>query len=230
VREAEATSECKAVDMTVARYAVDARLGPEHARWLRGAFAGAVDRVEVHQHGVDGLVYRHPLVRFDVSTGRPVVAGLAEGALVLRSVRPLAEIRLGPGVHVVTGFQRTDERPRIGPTSVAARYGFRSPYLALNQDNHEAWNRGSVADRRRLLERVVVGNLLSLSKAVGLHVGARLRAEVDLEPDGRHVLKPGVELLGFRGTFRVNFRIPDLWGLGKSSSRGFGTVARLEGA
>ncbi len=222
------TIERRAVVMTIARYAIDAQLDLEHARWLRGAFTGAVDRAEVHHHGVEGLVYQHPLVRFDVSTGVPVVAGLAEGALILRSARPLSELRLGSHVHPILGFERTDERAEIGPTSDALQYTFRSPYLALNQDNHDAWSRGSPADRRRLLERVVVGNLLSLSKAIGLHVGERLQAEVELEPDGWHVLKPGVRLLGFRGAFRVNFLIPDLWGLGKSSARGFGTVIRSE--
>ena len=29
-------------------------------------------------------------------------------------------------------------------------------------------------------------------------------------------------MLGFLGTFSVNFEIPDYWGIGKSVSRGFG--------
>ena len=33
-------------------------------------------------------------------------------------------------------------------------------------------------------------------------------------------------ILGFLGTFSVNFEIPDYWGIGKSVSRGFGTVVR----
>ncbi len=32
--------------------------------------------------------------------------------------------------------------------------------------------------------------------------------------------------LCFLGTFSVNFEIPDYWGIGKSVSRGFGTVVR----
>jgi hypothetical protein len=31
-------------------------------------------------------------------------------------------------------------------------------------------------------------------------------------------------MLGFLGTFSMNFEIPDYWGIGKSVSRGFGTV------
>ncbi len=33
-------------------------------------------------------------------------------------------------------------------------------------------------------------------------------------------------MLGFLGTFSVNFEIPNYWGIGKSVSRGFGTVIR----
>jgi len=35
-------------------------------------------------------------------------------------------------------------------------------------------------------------------------------------------------MLGFLGTFSVNFEIPDYWGIGKSVSRGFGTVKRRQ--
>jgi hypothetical protein len=154
--------------------------------------------------------------------------GWPKGALILRGVRPFSELRLGTEVHAVRGHERSHGRPAIGPSPNPCRYSLETPYLALNQDNHRSWARGSAVDRRRLLERVVVGNLLSFSKAVGLHVGERLRAEVALDPDGWHVLKPGVRLLGFRGSFRVNFLIPDLWGLGKSSARGFGTLTRTE--
>ena len=34
-------------------------------------------------------------------------------------------------------------------------------------------------------------------------------------------------MLGFLGTFFVNFSIPDYWGLGKSVSRGFGTIVKM---
>jgi len=34
-------------------------------------------------------------------------------------------------------------------------------------------------------------------------------------------------MLGFVSTFLVNFEIPDCWGIGKSVSRGFGTVKKV---
>jgi hypothetical protein len=35
-------------------------------------------------------------------------------------------------------------------------------------------------------------------------------------------------MIGFLGNFSVNFEIPDYWGIGKSVSRGFGTVKRVD--
>ena len=37
----------------------------------------------------------------------------------------------------------------------------------------------------------------------------------------------GVRMVGFKGTFAVNFELPDYIGLGKSVSRGFGTIKRV---
>ena len=41
-------------------------------------------------------------------------------------------------------------------------------------------------------------------------------------------IKNGVELLGISGTFTVNFALPNWWGIGKQSARGFGTIQRIE--
>lgn len=35
-------------------------------------------------------------------------------------------------------------------------------------------------------------------------------------------------MLGFLGTFFVNFEIPDYWGIGKSVPRGLGTVKKIK--
>jgi hypothetical protein len=42
--------------------------------------------------------------------------------------------------------------------------------------------------------------------------------------DDEKVEYKGVSLIGFTGEFRVNFRIPDLFGLGKGVSQGFEVV------
>ena len=214
----------KKVDFTCIQHDLGLRLTMTHARWLRGCVAHRIRRPEFHQHGGDGIIYRHPLIRYDVSRGRAEIAGLAEGALLLRSIPAFDAFELGKDWLRVRERSVHTGRVTIGPTADLMTYVFQTPYLALNQDNFQNWEGGNEVERKRLLSRIVVGNLLSLSKAIGLHVAERLRAEVDLRPCGFQTLKPGIELLGFLGSLRTNFQLPERWGIGKSSSRGFGTL------
>jgi len=218
----------KVVDFTIIRHDLGVRLTMAHARWLRGAVIRRTNRPEFHQHGDDGLIHQQPLIRYDVSTGLAELAGIAEGSLLLRSLPAFDAFTLGR--ETVRVLRRDVElgRVEIGPAAEPIRYRFLTPYLGLNQENHRQWERATSKERQRLLERVLIGNMLSLSKAIGLHVAERLRAEVDLHPCGLQTLKPGVELLGFEGSVRINFRLPMRWGIGKSSARGFGTVIAQE--
>ena len=214
----------RVVDYTIVQHDLGFRLTMTHARWLRGAVVHQVRRPEFHQHGGDGIIYRHPLIRYDVSRGHAEIAGLVEGALLLRSIPAFDTFELGSETVRVRERRVYTGRVTIGPTADPITYVFQTPYLALNQHNYQDWETSNEVVRKRLLSRIAVGNLLSLSKTIGLHVAERLHADVDLHPCGFHTLKPGVELLGFLGSIRVNFQLPERWGIGKSSARGFGTL------
>jgi Cas6b C-terminal domain/Cas6b N-terminal domain len=211
------------------RLSLSQPLGLQQGRWLRGAIIGLTSRREFHNHSGDGFFYQHPLIRYDTSRGDAAVMGLAAGAVLLRGLPTVDCLRLGPDELTVTSRSVTASRVLIGPCAEMVQYEFTTPYLALNQVNHEGWPRARDSERSALLRRILIGNLLSLSKSVELSVSTRLAVETCLWPTGFEELKPGVSLLGFRGSFRVNFLIPDHWGIGKSSARGFGTVRTQEG-
>ena len=224
----EGAASSKLVEHTTVRLTLDRELDLRHARWLRGAIGTIIDRPEFHHHFPQGLLYQHPMIRYFVHGDRAIIAGLAEGAFLLRGLPAFERLRLGAEEYCVLNQSAEASRCVLGPTAEPIVYHFQSPYLALNQENYPIWENGDPFARRRLLKRVVVGNLLSLAKAISLSVSERLHAEVDLQPDGWHELKPDLQLLGFRGAVRVNFDLPEAWGIGKSSARGFGTLTRAE--
>ena len=81
--------------------------------------------------------------------------------------------------------------------------------------------------RQHLLTRkILIGNLLSASKSLGYEVPNTIKADLRVRPK-KSVLKD-TKIMTFTGTFVVNFEIPDYLGLGKSVSRGFGTVKGVE--
>jgi len=75
-----------------------------------------------------------------------------------------------------------------------------------------------------LLNRNLVGNILSMSKSLDYQVPDKIKCHIEVKEQSSSL--KGNEITAFRGFFVTNFQIPDLLGLGKSVSRGFGTVKR----
>ncbi len=219
-----------AVDVVEYRLRFPRPLAAGEATHLRGYFGVAFeDEVLLHHHNADGsLRYAYPRVQFKVLDRAAHLVGLAEGAdLVTRVWAEVDVVRIGAEELPVFDSTLTRRREMIGEAPEAITYSFDTPWLGLNQDNHRAYEADrDPSARRALLARVLVGNCLSLAKAFGHQVGARLCADAGgLRP--RTTRLKGVTMLGFVGTFRVNFHIPDRAGIGKSVSRGFGTVGRV---
>jgi hypothetical protein len=223
---------CRPIDVIEYRLRFGRPLLPGEASQLRGFFGAAyADEVLLHHHRPDGgLHYDYPRVQFKVLDRTGHLIGLAEGCeLVMRLWASVDQARLGEETLPVLGSDLLRRRETLGEVSESLAYRFRTPWLGLNQDNHHNYLAlVDPAERQRLLERVLVGNCLSLAKAFGHRVATRLIADASGLRSWPTRLK-GVEMLGFLGTFRVNFHLPDRIGIGKSVSRGFGTVERVEG-
>jgi hypothetical protein len=182
--------------------------------------------VLLHQHNADGsLLYAYPRVQFKVLQRTAHLVGIAEGGeLVSRLWAQVNHARLGAEELPVLEAALTRRREQLGQAVTSIAYRFRTPWLGLNQDNFHRYeaNRDST-ERRALLERILVGNCLALAKAFGHRVVGRLSADASGLRPWTSRLK-GIEMLSFLGTFHVNFHLPKLVGIGKSVSRGFGSV------
>lgn len=206
-------------------------LRPHEATVLRGFFGGAfADEILLHHHEPGGgFRYVYPRVQFKVLNRTAHLIGIEEGGDLVTQL--WAEVdRAQFGLEVLPVLEGTIRRRRepLGQCAEPVEYRFLSPWLGLNQDNFQAYQHcEGIGARQALLERVLVGNCLSLAKAFGYDVTCRLTADArGLWPVDTHL--KGVPMLGFCGSFRINFLVPGLLGLGKSVSRGFGTVERKD--
>ena len=96
----------------------------------------------------------------------------------------------------------------------------------MNRENYEKYREiKDWKEKKGFLNGILVGNILSMCKSLDYVVTSKLYVHSRL--DDEQVEYKGVPLIGFTGEFRVNFVIPDYMGLGKSVSRGFGTVKRV---
>jgi hypothetical protein len=200
-------------------------------RFLRGIFARQYpNRPEFHGHGLTGLVYEHPRIQYKVVNGRGLIVGLHEGAFLLQIAEIPVRLRLGSKQVNVVGVDRVVRTVPFGLAEQRFEYEFVTPWVALNEDNHVRFQAARVRGKEEtdeLMRRVLIGNLLSMSKGLGYEVPGPIDASVSVGEPREVILKPGVVLLGFSGRFRTNFLVPQIWGIGKQSARGFGTVQKF---
>lgn len=198
------------------------------ASQLRGFFATKFQEyVLLHHHNPDGLVYQYPLIQYKILAGIPIVIGINEGAEVLVEIfNEYDTLDLGSERYRIREKHVSYQVQEVEWTDSPVLYRFLTPWVALNQVNYlRYYGMKNSLERNTFLGKTLVGNLLSFSKTLGYTVPNTLVCGVSMKPV--KVSMKGVHLMGFTGSFRVNFKMPDLLGIGKSVSRGFGTVQRL---
>jgi len=199
----------------------------ESATKLRGYISKHYrDIPQFHHHAGTKFDYRHPLIQYKIIDGIPFIIGLREGSILLQLIDTYSELKFGTNTYQVLKMRRETVPIELNLSLRSPTYSFLTPWLALNQKNYEKYQMMATwAKRKKLLEGILVGNIISMSKSLGYTVPGPIEAHIDKMREVRTSLK-GTAMTGFMGTFSVNFEIPDYWGIGKSVSRGFGTVRR----
>lgn len=226
-------TQAQRIPQTILWLRFDPPLGDKvRAKDLRGGIAARNSEDIFHQHiREDKLAYRYPQIQYKRIPGenRACILGLNQGAQAVRELDLLDQVIAFNGVeHQVVEQEIVTSRQKCGPCEHDLGYTFITPWLALNEKNYQQYICTGLKMRQRaLLERLLVGNLLSMCKGIGLRVDEEIISHVLWRQEAHTSLK-GTPLLGFHAQFAVNFQIPDMWGLGKSVSRGFGSVMRTQ--
>lgn len=200
-------------------------------RKLRGFFASGMESSSLlHNHGGSGAaIYRYPLVQYKVIGKTPTILAIEEG---IREVHPLVmerqELLLGQHSYPCGHVNIDLSTAMIGDTEKFKTYRFCSPWFGLNQSNYRIYERAGTDERQDILSRILIGNLLSLAKGMGLRVEGSLEVQPRLKECPARFKNETI--LGFEGTFSANYLIPNLIGIGKSVSRGFGSVMHTTNA
>ena len=217
-------------EITTLTLCCDRPLEVREARPFRGFFGQLYrNRPEFHHHGTGGLIYRHPLIQYKTIGGVGRIMGLGTGSFLLQAVEVPNELNLNGLIVQIIETNKTTKVIEFGPSEKEIRYRFLTPWLALNEENFNSYySMKKYGDKQALLNRILVGNLLSLCKSLGFTVTERLQARVDVKDSEKIGIKRGVELVGFQGGFSVNFELPPLWGIGKQTARGLGVVQIIE--
>lgn len=180
--------------------------------------------VFLHNHDDDNLVYSYPRIQYKIINSRACIIGLAEGVNSIKNIPPIENIVLGHEDVKVNGIDLSERQSTFGVLDAQKNYSFLTPWLALNEKNYDIYRGfGSWEKKKNLLEKILIGNIISISKSLGYTVPEPIKIKILQLKEVPAALK-SVYMIGFLGTFSVNFEIPDYWGIGKSVSRGFGAL------
>lgn len=201
-------------------------------RAIRGFFGNMYGtRQEFHGHRGDTLIYKHPMIQYKVFGGSALIVGLKEGAYLLKAVPRLEYLEIHHQKYSILKQNISVDTIPFGLTENMISYSFVTPWIGLNEENYDRYLtlKKRCEDITLFIERILVGNILSMSKSVGYEVKDRILIKANIEGCGTVDVKDGIELMIFQGIFETNFLIPELWGIGKFSSRGYGTIRCIGG-
>jgi len=205
------------------------RMHPSAGHKLRGYFGNLFrgHSALLHNHFADGShIYRYPLVQYKVVDRTPMLLGVGEGApLLVELFLQIKELELeGKAIPLHQKNIRSAKATVGVAEGELFRYRFKTLWMALNQRNYAAHQRAEERERQRMLDRILVPNMLSFLKGIGYREEGRILAKASTE--GQATQFKDQKMLAFRGTFTTNMQLPDFIGLGKSVARGYGAIVR----
>src|SRR5699024_9491246 len=100
-------------------------------------------------------------------------------------------------------------------------------WIGLNEKNYQSYQKATgLKERLEILERVLIGNILSMAKGLNWHINERVEVAVQKISRTKSATHKNTSLISFDLELLSNVKLPDYIGLGKSVSHGFGIVIK----
>lgn len=198
----------------------------------RSVTALFTDNTLFHNHNPDGsFSYSTPKVRYLVDQGTAKLVSLLAGNQELDRLYEYFEnasltldVRGKP--FLVEEVVLVSRAANVGTADHPVQYHSISPWLGLNSENSQKFNRMTPVKKKELLSKLFTANALSLAKNLDLWIPERIVSRV-LDFEELPVNSGQMGMLGLRCTVETNFVFDRILGLGKLVSKGFGRFQKI---
>lgn len=180
----------------------------------------------LHNHYGKNYLFTYPKVQYKLFDDIILVLGINEGGDVLKKISSDINCLELDKKYRVTEKIIHENKFDIKPTFDEKHYKFVTPWIGLNTLNFQKFKElNSWKEKKFLLNKILVGNILSLSKGLGIIVNKKLYAKSFLNDE--YVIYKSVKMNAFNGEFKIHYDLPDYIGIGKGVSQGFGCVKKI---
>lgn len=180
----------------------------------------------LHNHYGKNYLFTYPKVQYKLLDNKILILGINEGGEVLKKISSdLNYLNLDKKYYISEKIIH-EKIFDIKPTLDEKHYKFITPWIGLNTNNYQKFKKmNKWLNKKILLNKILVGNILSLSKGLGIIVNKKLYAKSFLNEE--HIIYKSVKMNAFKGEFKINYDLPDYIGIGKGVSHGFGCVKKI---
>lgn len=202
---------------------------PYEVGLLRGAVNASLEQKQLlfHNH-IDAtrLRYAYPLIQYKRIGGRAAIVCLGEG------VEAKGEFFASNNFCVHIGQRYVELRiARLTPMqynirTCAQMFRYRlSRWTPFSQQNWRRFQQvEELGDRITMMERILTGNILSMTKGLGVWLEDRVELRITRMSEPFWVNVKGVKVCSINVEFTTNISLPDDIGLGRHVSIGYGVV------
>ena len=175
----------------------------------------------------DKLRYQSSLVQYKIIQGKIFLTAMEQGIDLLREVNNLKFLRINGEKIYIEDISYLEGEQYIGEVESDINYKFLTPWIPLNQENYQRYISANEEDQKlEILKKILVGNIISFCKSFDYHINNKICVHKLAVIPGISKVKNN-KMTSFTGEFSINFLLPQYWGIGRSSSKGYGTVIQL---
>lgn len=198
--------------------------------YFRGAVIKALGdnpNLLYHNHiGDSSYRFAYPLIQYKRINGKAAITCIEEGVDIIGQF--LAEtsepMMIGRRETKIEVEKVIPEKIEIQFSDTPLAYSLYQ-WLPLNSKNYEQYkNAEGIVDKIQILERVLVGNILSFLKGVGIHLEEHLDIHITDIIKQDIIKYKGVIMMSFDIKFKANITLPSYIGIGKNASMGYGIL------
>ncbi|MCK4664337.1 MAG: hypothetical protein KAT68_15820 [Bacteroidales bacterium] len=206
----------------------DLRFHASAGHKLRGYFGNLFKEHSslLHNHLQDGTNnYKYPLVQYKVVNKIPYIIGINEGGkLLVELFLKIKELNIENEVYPVNAKNISNQIIELIDTTELFEYRFETLWMGLNQQNFNKYLKINIYERKKMLQNILIGNILSFYKGISYTINQQILIKLDFIEHKTNFKNK--EMFAFGGNFICNAILPDYIGLGKAVSRGFGCIIK----
>ena len=206
---------------------------PQAIPFFRGAVIASLEKKDIlfHNHDANKLRYSYPLIQYKRIHRKAAVVGIGKG------IESISQLLSASDFHYQIGNEKVDMQIQAVNAydneihlteSADNRYRIHN-WLPLNSDNYKHYQESDcMVNRIQILERVLIGNILSFLKGVGIHLEDQIVLSITNITSQHAVTYKNVKLMGFDIEFKTNINFPQFIGIGKNASVGCGVISIIK--